>query len=441
MGTACGECRGRRDGQHQDAPLSTQENVAANMQSKSSESSSGHSDKDWIREMEPLPARREALPTPKQKDENSSIWSLMWSILKESLGKDLTHITLPFFFNEPLSVLQKTMEDLEYADLLNKAAGKPPQSIERMLYVAAFAISSYSGTNNRFLKPFNPLLGETFEFEYPEQNWRGLAEKVVHHPTIIAMHGEGESWSFEGDADVRAKFWGRSVELVPAGLIRLKFDDGDEYNWAKVTSSLHIMGKPHIEHSGIMKITNLQSSLVARIKFEASSRLSWSEPHQVSGEFWRDEEKLACTLAGTWDKELSATMPDGTKRKIWQTRPMPKAESRYNMTSFAICLNELTPGLKQKLAPTDSRLRPDQHALEEGIYDQANAEKKRLEVKQRAVRKTAEQNNDPLEARWFQKVPGSVAGETAMYTYKGGYWEARKTGNWDGCRDIFGGLP
>ena len=58
--------------------------------------------------------------------------------------------------------------------------------------------------------------------------------QVVHHPTIIAMHGEGESWSFSADADVRAKFWGRSVELLPIGLIRLRFDDGDEYNWAKV---------------------------------------------------------------------------------------------------------------------------------------------------------------------------------------------------------------
>ena len=48
------------------------------------------------------------------------------------------------------------------------------------------------------------------------------------------MHGEGEAWSYEADADVRAKFWGRSVELVPVGLIRLKFDDGDEYQWAKV---------------------------------------------------------------------------------------------------------------------------------------------------------------------------------------------------------------
>ncbi len=49
----------------------------------------------------------------------------------------------------------------------------------------------------------------------------------------------------------------------------------------QVTSSLHIMGKPHIEHSGIMKISNLQSSLAAMIKFEASSRLSWGESHQV----------------------------------------------------------------------------------------------------------------------------------------------------------------
>ena len=69
---------------------------------------------------------------------------------------------------------------------------------------------------------------------------------------------------------------------------------------------------------------------------------------------------------------------------------------------------------------------------------QANSEKKRLEVKQRAVRKTAQQNNDPLEPRWFQKVANSVAGQTAMYTYKGGYWEARKTGVWNSCRDIFG---
>ena len=47
------------------------------------------------------------------------------------------------------------------------------------------------------------------------------------------------------------------------------------------------------------------------------------------------------------------------------------AMCRYNMTRFAMMLNEITPaGLERKVAPTDCRLRPDQHALEEGIYDQ-----------------------------------------------------------------------
>lgn len=68
---------------------------------------------------------------------------------------------------------------------------------------------------------------------------------------------------------------------------------------------------------------------------------------------------------------------------------------------------------------------------------QANSEKQRLEVKQRAARKAAEEG-EPIEPRWFHKIPNSVAGETPAFKYKGGYWEARKTGNWEGCRDIFG---
>lgn len=43
---------------------------------------------------------------------------------------------------------------------------------------------------------------------------------------------------------------------------------------------------------------------------------------------------------------------------------------RYNLTGWAIKLNEVTPGLEEHLAPTDCRLRPDQHFLELGQYDQ-----------------------------------------------------------------------
>ena len=46
---------------------------------------------------------------------------------------------------------------------------------------------------------------------------------------------------------------------------------------------------------------------------------------------------------------------------------------RYNLTGWAIKLNEITLGLEQKLAPTDCRLRPDQHATEAGDYDEVGA--------------------------------------------------------------------
>lgn len=35
--------------------------------------------------------------------------------------------------------------------------------------------------------------------------------------------------------------------------------------------------------------------------------------------------------------------------------------------------------------------------------------------------------------RWFTKEEGSEA-----YRYKGGYWEARESGSWEDCPDIFG---
>ena len=48
---------------------------------------------------------------------------------------------------------------------------------------------------------------------------------------------------------------------------------------------------------------------------------------------------------------------------------MDACARRHNFTSYAMKLNEITPGLQDKLAPTDCRLRPDQKATENGEYD------------------------------------------------------------------------
>ena len=53
-------------------------------------------------------------------------------------------------------------ETVEYTDLLDKASACE-DSIMRMAYIAAYSVSRFSGQYEKITKPFNPLLGETFE--------------------------------------------------------------------------------------------------------------------------------------------------------------------------------------------------------------------------------------------------------------------------------------
>jgi hypothetical protein len=53
-------------------------------------------------------------------------------------------------------------------------------SLMRILNVAAFAVSGYASTEGRVCKPFNPLLGETYEADYPDKGLRFFSEKVCY---------------------------------------------------------------------------------------------------------------------------------------------------------------------------------------------------------------------------------------------------------------------
>ena len=56
----------------------------------------------------------------------------------------------------------------------------------RMLWVALFAATPVNGAILRYRKPFNPLLGETFEWASPCGTHRFLAEQVPHRPPRTA---------------------------------------------------------------------------------------------------------------------------------------------------------------------------------------------------------------------------------------------------------------
>ncbi|KEH34850.1 oxysterol-binding protein-related protein 1C isoform X2 [Medicago truncatula] len=387
----------------------------------------------------PRVKRRKKLPDPVEKEKGVSLWSM----IKDNIGKDLTKVCLPVYFNEPLSSLQKCFEEMEYSYLLDQAYewGKRGDSLMRILYVAAFAVSAYASTEGRICKPFNPLLGETYEANYPDKGLRFFSEKVSHHPMIVACHCEGTGWKFSGDSNLKSKFWGRSIQLDPVGTLTLEFDDGEVFQWSKVTTSIYnlILGKLYCDHYGTMRIEGNQE-YSCKLKFKEQSIID-RNPHQVHGIVQDRNGKTVSTLFGKWDESMHYVNGDYTGKGkgheslseahlLWKRSKAPMFPTRYNFTRFAITLNELTPGLKEKLPPTDSRLRPDQRYLENGEYEMANSEKLRLEQRQRQARKMQESGWRP---RWFAKDKAS-----GTYRYMGGYWEAREKRNWDTCPDIFG---
>jgi hypothetical protein len=61
------------------------------------------------------PLERTILPW--LKDPNIKI--SLWSIFKDNLGKDMSRISVPVYFNDPSSLLQKAASSMEYNYLLD----------------------------------------------------------------------------------------------------------------------------------------------------------------------------------------------------------------------------------------------------------------------------------------------------------------------------------
>ena len=59
---------------------------------------------------------------------------------------------------------------MEYQELLN-VADRTSDPVERLARVACFAIAQYKCTDKRLGKPFNPILGETFELVGPDYTY------------------------------------------------------------------------------------------------------------------------------------------------------------------------------------------------------------------------------------------------------------------------------
>jgi hypothetical protein len=139
-------------------------------------------------------------------------------------------------------------------------------------------------------------------------------------------------------------------------------------------------------------------------------------------------------LTGKWTESLKRT---DTGAEIWRTGPLvDNAAKVYGFTTFAAALNEVTENEDGFLPLTDSRLRPDQRLLELGEVDKAEATKAKLEERQRSRKKVRESHGNEWKPQFFEQVAGSSE-ELWRLKDKGGYWERRVKGDWNGVEEVF----
>ncbi|CAI4210829.1 unnamed protein product [Parascedosporium putredinis] len=366
----------------------------------------------------------------------------LWGILKSMIGKDMTKMTLPVSFNEPTSLLYRCGEDMEYADLLDLAAERS-DSIERLLYVSAFAASEYASTIGRVAKPFNPLLGETFEV-----------------PELVLLRRVGGQIQVLRQV-IRHQPLGDVVPQAPTALGGKE----DLYTWKKVTSSVIgiITGNPTVDNYGPMEVKNWTTGEICYIDFKPRGWKA-SSAYQISGKIVDASGHVCFSLGGRWNSKLYARRTPGYEAKvdepadnasthrgslsdpssaflIWKANPRPSGIP-FNLTPFVLTFNHIDDNLRKWIAPTDSRLRPDQRAMEDGEYDLAATEKNRLEEAQRARRRIRESQGEEFVPAWFTKARCEITGEE-YWKFNGEYWERRaKFGEgdetaWDGLEPVF----
>ena len=335
---------------------------------------------------------------------------------------------LPVYFNEPLSMLQKQCEKFYYIDLLNKASEEPKQEM-RLCYIASFIIGEIFLNNGRTLKPFNPIIGETYEYFKNDINFRYHAEQVSHKPPVTAYVGENPNFELYGDTlgNTSFKFFKGCMELSFKNKVHIKLKKfGDHYTYIPPSAlAKGIINPPlYVDYCGDILIENLNDKKYkCELKFIEEG---WTKGTlgNFEGKVY-NEDNIVYLLGGNWKSNIYMTDPEGNNKiellVLDQNLEYLKNNSeKYILPEFVSDLNNLTEELEKSLPKNDSRFKKDQRFLEEGNTEEAQKYKEKYEEKQRK-----ELNNDEHKILFFNKKYDEE-NEVNYYEPNGQYWEMKK---------------
>ena len=355
------------------------------------------------------------------------------NIIKEMITSMTQNKPAPVYFNEPLSMGQRQCEKFYYINLLKKVAQESKNKSLQLAYISAFIIGELFLSLNRNLKPFNPIIGETYEYYDNENNFRYYSEQVSHNPQITAFIGETPDFALYGDTKNSTSF------KILKGAMELSFKNKVHLH-IKTTNDHFLYTRPNVmikgflkpplrnDYSGTITIENeLLPENKAEIKFIEES---WT--NSVVGLFEGkiySGDNIIYLIKGNWNNNIYIVDNNDNENKIdlltiEQDQEYLKngAEGKYELPTFCYNLNYMDKNLEESLPGNDSRFRKDMRFLEESSdTKEAQMYKEKYEQKQRK-----ELNNEDHKVLFFDEK-FDKEGEN-YFIPNGKYWEMKNNG-------------
>ena len=179
-------------------------------------------------------------------DQKGVLKFILGQISKNILsGKSITNISLPVDIFSTKSILEVLAECLAYAPILfdKLASQENPNSVDLVKAVTAFGITM-SVLYLDMEKPFNPVLGETFQCFI--QGCPVYAEQIFHHPPISAFMMYGKRYRITAQLESKVDLGMNSGCGSNEGVTRVEFFNSK----GKITNTIYFCG-PGGEVSGL----------------------------------------------------------------------------------------------------------------------------------------------------------------------------------------------
>ena len=335
------------------------------------------------------------------------------NMLSELITVITKKTALPIYFNEPISMLQKQCEKF-FFPFLDKACDND-DIYKQYINISNFIFSEIFINLNRTLKPFNPIIGETFEFF--NKNFKYFAEQISHNPPISAYYCENNNFICFTDTNSKNnfKFFKGCYELnffTKFQIYIKKFNNFFWFNLPNLNMKGIISKKLYNDYSGKVVIQNhLFNNVKCEIDFD---------DFDIDGRIYEiinEEEKTIYEIKGNLKKEINYLKNEEIVETLKNDFNVEKDE--YFFPEFSCQLNDLNENDNnmKNLPKFDSRFRPDMREYEKGNVKEAQEIKFKLEQKQRDKLK-----DFVFVPKYFEKKFNDIINEE-VFIYNGKYYD------------------